>query len=138
MYEYKIQEVRKVIDGDTVRCDVDLGFGIVNRGSGRGVTIRLSGIDTPESRTRDREEKKYGLAAKEFVYYFLALGLTNGEAILKTFEQDKYGRWLGDFKCGDQWLTEALLEAHHAVPYHGKSKEDIKQLHLANRKILKL
>ena len=57
MYEYRC-EVVKIIDGDTIRVDVDMGFGIWSRNE----TVRLYGIDTPESRTRDLEEKKYGLS----------------------------------------------------------------------------
>ena len=62
MYEYRCEVVR-IIDGATIRVDVDLGFGIWSRNE----TVRLYGIDTPESRTRDLEEKKYGLAAKQFL-----------------------------------------------------------------------
>ena len=59
MYEYKCK-IRKVVDGDTVDVDIDLGFGVWLRKQ----RVRLVGIDTPESRTKDLEEKKYGLAAK--------------------------------------------------------------------------
>ena len=62
MYEYKCK-IRKVVDGDTVDVDIDLGFGVWLRKQ----RVRLVGIDTPESRTKDLEEKKYGLAAKEFL-----------------------------------------------------------------------
>ena len=60
MHEYRVNIV-KVVDGDTVDVDIDLGFGIWMKNE----RVRLFGIDTPESRTRDLEEKKYGLAAKE-------------------------------------------------------------------------
>ena len=59
MYEYRCKVV-KVIDGDTVDVDIDLGFGIILKDE----RVRIMGIDTPESRTRDRVEKKFGLAAK--------------------------------------------------------------------------
>lgn len=62
MYSYRCKVV-KVIDGDTVDIDLDLGFGIWLKDE----RVRLYGIDTPESRTRDKEEKVYGLAAKEFL-----------------------------------------------------------------------
>ena len=61
MYEYKCK-IRKVVDGDTVDVDIDLGFGVWLRKQ----RVRLVGIDTPESRTKDLEEKKYGLAQKSF------------------------------------------------------------------------
>ena len=62
MYEYKCKMV-KVVDGDTIDVDIDLGFGVWMRNQ----RIRMHGIDTPESRTRDLEVKKYGLAAKDFL-----------------------------------------------------------------------
>jgi endonuclease YncB( thermonuclease family) len=62
MYEYKCKIVR-VVDGDTVDIDIDLGFGIWVRNE----RVRIHGIDTPESRTRDKVEKKFGLASKAFV-----------------------------------------------------------------------
>ena len=95
----------------------------------------MHGIDTPESRTRDLEEKKYGLAAKAFVEKFIPLGST---ALLKTKEKGKYGRYLGDFKVKNQWLCTELLKHRHAVRYEGQSKKAIKQAHLDNRKLLKL
>ena len=61
MYEYKCKMV-KVVDGDTIDVDIDLGFGVWMRNQ----RIRMHGIDTPESRTRDLEEKKYGLTCKRF------------------------------------------------------------------------
>ena len=69
MYEYRC-EIIKIVDGDTVDVDIDLGFGVWMRGE----RVRLYGIDTPESRTRDLEEKKYGLAAKEFLTKWLSAG----------------------------------------------------------------
>ena len=59
MYEYNVK-VTRVVDGDTVDVDIDLGFGMIYKKQ----RVRLHGIDTPESRTRDLEEKKYGKAAK--------------------------------------------------------------------------
>ncbi len=69
MHEYKC-EILRVIDGDTVDVDIDLGFGVWMRKE----RVRIHGIDTPESRTRDKEEKIYGLAAKEFVKSYLKAG----------------------------------------------------------------
>ena len=119
--------VLKIIDGDTIDVDVDLGWDIsvVNQ------RIRLFGIDCPESRTRDLEEKKYGLLAKEFVQEFLPIG---SEVLLRTLEKGKYGRYLGDFKRYDKWLCAELIRHHHAVEYFGQSKHAIKQAHLENRK----
>ena len=62
MYEYKIKEVVKVVDGDTIDIIIDLGFDLTKK-----ERVRLAGIDTPESRTKDLEEKELGLEAKEFL-----------------------------------------------------------------------
>ena len=128
MFEYKCV-ITKIIDGDTVDVDIDLGFDCWLRKQ----RIRLYGIDTPESRTRDKQEKRYGLAAKRFVMDFILVG---SSAILKTKEKGKYGRYLGDMKVGSKWLCKALLDNHHAVKYFGQSKKDIKKGHLANRKLV--
>jgi len=128
MFEYKCV-ITKIIDGDTVDVDCDLGFDCWLRKQ----RIRLYGIDTPESRTRDKQEKRYGLAAKRFVMDFIPVG---SSAILKTKEKGKYGRYLGDLKVGSKWLCKALLDNHHAVKYFGQSKKDIKKGHLANRKLV--
>ena len=124
--------VSKIVDGDTVYVtDINLGFGIVNRGdTGRGICLRLNGIDTPESRTRDLEEKRYGLAAKAFVKAFCPVG---SKVTLRTYEKGKYGRWLADLKVGSKWLCKELLKNHHAVEYKGQNKKEIKEAHLANR-----
>ena len=126
MYEYKCKMV-KVVDGDTIDVDIDLGFGVWMRNQ----RIRMHGIDTPESRTRDLEEKKYGLAAKDFLIKWTnAGGLT-----LKTHKDDrgKFGRILGEIWCFDTNVNEKLVEENHAVRYHGQSKEKIAEEHLVNR-----
>jgi micrococcal nuclease len=134
MYEYRTKVVR-VIDGDTVDVDIDLGFGVWLRKS----RIRLLGVDTPESRTRDKEEKKYGLAAKAFLKKSLG---TN--PILKTTKdgKGKFGRILGEFLVEHPEATininELLIDNHHAVRYMGQSKDDIAEQHLVNRELVKL
>ena len=131
MYEYRCFVV-KVIDGDTVDVDIDLGFGVWLRKE----RIRLRGIDTPESRTRDLEEKKYGLMAK----LFLQKMLSETDIILKTFKdaEGKFGRILGDlYQTNDSTsINQHLVNNHHAVIYNGQSKEQIQSLHLLNRKKL--
>ena len=131
MYEYKCKMV-KVVDGDTIDVDIDLGFGVWMRNQ----RIRLYGIDTPESRTRDLEEKKYGLAAKDFLIKWTnAGGLT-----LKTHKDDrgKFGRILGEIWCFDTNVNEKMIEEHHAVRYMGQSKEDIAEEHIKNRAFVNL
>ena len=91
MYEYRCKVIR-VIDGDTVDVDIDLGFGVWLHKE----RVRVYGIDTPESRTRDKEEKKYGLAAKKYVQDFLS-GSTVLLITKKYDAKGKFGRILGDF-----------------------------------------
>jgi len=136
MYEYRATIV-KVVDGDTVDVDIDLGFGIVLSDE----RVRIAGIDTPESRTRDKEEKKFGLAAKARVKQLLGKTCVLKTQINKDGEdmKGKFGRILGDFNvydsATDRWrmLTEILVSEGHAVPYHGQNKEDVQKAHLANR-----
>ena len=131
MYEYKCKMV-KVVDGDTIDVDIDLGFGVWMRNQ----RIRMHGIDTPESRTRNLEEKKYGLAAKDFLIKWTnAGGLT-----LKTHKDDrgKFGRILGEIWCFDTNVNEKMIEEHHAVRYMGQSKEDIAEEHIKNRAFVNL
>jgi micrococcal nuclease len=131
MYEYRCT-VLKVVDGDTVDVDIDLGFGVWIRKE----RVRIMGIDAPESRTRDIVEKLFGLAAKK------RLGEILGEtAILRTQKpgksNEKFGRILGDFiveKNGkEMMLTDVMMEEGHAVPYFGGSKEETQEKHAANR-----
>ena len=129
MYQYKCKII-KVVDGDTVDVDIDLGFDMWLRKQ----RIRLYGIDTPESRTRDKAEKKYGLLAKKFVQDNLKLDSTY---MLNTKEKGKYGRYLGDLTCeSSKSICDLLVKKYHAVPYFGQSKKEIKQAHLENRKAL--
>ena len=89
MYEYAIKEIVKVVDGDTVDIVIDLGFNLSKK-----ERVRLAGIDTPESRTRDLEEKAMGLEAKDFLTRRLNDGMASGLRV-KTEKDGKYGRMLG-------------------------------------------
>ena len=129
MFEYRCKIV-KVVDGDTVDCDIDLGFGVTLTNE----RVRLIGVDAPESRTRDLVEKRFGLAAKERVKKFFDES-TDVTLCSKEFK-GKFGRILGDFKINDVMLTEMLLEEHYVAPYNGGSKSETLSCHLANRKIL--
>ena len=135
VYEYSCKIVR-VVDGDTVDVDIDLGFGMWIHKE----RIRLHGIDTPESRTRDLEEKKYGLLAKEQVKHFLPEGSIQTLLTVKD-KAGKFGRILGKFKIEDSLypyklpttINEWMIQHHHAAPYFGQNKEEIAQIHLDNR-----
>ena len=135
MYEYRCKVV-KIIDGDTVDVDIDLGFGVWLHKE----RVRLYGIDTPESRTRDLEEKKYGLAAKDF----LTGMLDDDQIILKTHKDKtgKFGRILGELwrtsNYTDKSINTYMIEKLHAVAYKGQSKEDIEIEHIKNREFVTL
>jgi micrococcal nuclease len=135
MHTYKCTILR-VVDGDTVDVDIDLGFGVWMRKE----RIRVLGIDTPESRTRDKVEKTYGIMAKEFVKSYLPVGSVQ---TLQT-EKDgtgKFGRILGKFLVHDikedrqMHLGDIMIREHLAVAYHGQSKEDIAEQHIKNREL---
>ena len=131
MFEYKCKLVR-VVDGDTVDVDIDLGFGVWLRKQ----RIRLYGIDTPESRTSDPIEKVYGNAAKDFLIKWTGAG----ELRIKTHKdaKGKFGRILGELWTFDTNINQTLVDNHHAVRYHGQSKEEIAEEHIANRAKLNL
>jgi|TARA_R110002020_G_scaffold139935_2_gene311106 endonuclease YncB( thermonuclease family) len=133
MYEYKCI-IRSITDGDGLRVDIDLGFGVVLRGnSGRGVNIRLYGVDAPESRTRNKQEKAHGLLAKKYLQDNLEVGKNY---ILRTKERGKFGRWLGEIKTKKGLITNLLIKNKLAVKYHGQNKKDIKAAHEINRQHL--
>ena len=121
----------KIVDGDTVDVDVDLGWNVVIRGSAR--RIRLHGVDAPESRNRNVEGKAHGLLAKKFVQEKLKVG---GVYKLRTKEKGKFGRYLGDFQIGDKWLCAELVANQLAVPYTGQNKKEIAKAHEVNRLLL--
>lgn len=129
-YSYRVKSIKKIIDGDTFDCIMDLGFDVLLE-----ARVRMMGIDTPESRTRDLEEKKFGLLAKEYLTEKLST-----EDIIVTTEVDnekgKFGRILGWVWCNGVNINNQMIDEHMAVAYHGQSKDDIEQQHLANRTIL--
>ena len=118
MYTYKAK-LDRVIDGDTIDVNIDLGFDITVH-----KRVRLAGIDTPESRTRDLEEKKRGLAAK----YRLTEILDQGSLVVESKEVGKYGRVLGVLTIYPDNLdlpinvNETLVREGHAVEYNGGKK----------------
>jgi micrococcal nuclease len=128
MYKYRV-DVTRVVDGDTVDVDIDLGFGMVYKKQ----RVRLYGIDTPESRTKDLVEKKYGKAAKKF----LQEKIESAEVVtLYSHDKGKFGRILGELfidGSSDLSLNQLMINNFHAVAYHGQSKEEIEEQHLANR-----
>ena len=134
MYEYRCK-ILKVIDGDTVDVDIDLGFGLWLRDE----RVRIMGIDTPESRTRDKVEKVFGLAAKERLKELLGETTILKTEVNKDGEdmKGKFGRILGDFVSEDgRMVTDIMIQEGHCVAYFGGSKEEIQMKHMANREKL--
>jgi micrococcal nuclease len=111
MYNYKVKKINKVIDGDTVDLDIDLGFGVT-----LSHRVRLKDIDAAEIRTKDLTEKAEGLAAKAWLEKELS---REGEWIIETTKEDKYGRILGTlYLVGDPvTLNERMLNEGIAKPY---------------------
>lgn len=132
MYEYKCG-VTKIVDGDTVDCEIDLGFDIVYKSR-----VRLYGIDTPESRTKDLDEKARGKLASDF----LAQHILHADKLViqtKLDKKGKFGRVLGVIVADGVDLNQALIDNHLAVAYTGQSKNDVEAQHLANKEeLLKL
>ena len=129
MYRYKV-EVTRVVDGDTVDVDIDLGFGMVYKKQ----RVRMMGIDTPESRTRNLEEKFYGKASKANLVRIL----DGNDIELVSHDKGKFGRILGELFIGDSKysINQQQIDEFHAVPYYGQSKDDTEQGHLWNRAAL--
>lgn len=117
MHTYKADLIR-VIDGDTIVCDIDLGFGIWVRDE----HVRLARINTPETRTRDLVEKSAGLKAKEFVHQKLKeMMVLDGYLVLETFKASgKFGRFIAEVvvfsPTGENYnLNDLLVKEGHAV-----------------------
>ena len=127
MYEYSCT-VTKVVDGDTIDVVLDLGFSILHK-----CRVRLYGIDTPESRTRNKDEKIRGKLASKF----LQDAIDNGKkVVLRSKLKDskgKYGRVLGEIIVDSININQSMIINHLAVAYFGQSKNDIESEHLINR-----
>ena len=131
MYHYPCKII-KIVDGDTVDGDIDLGCGVWMRNQ----RIRMYGIDAPESRTSNQTEKVYGVASKRFLE-----GMCDDKngLVLRTHKdkKGKFGRILGELwrttDYADQSINEYMIEKYHAVRYMGQSKDDIRDEHIKNR-----
>ena len=116
MYEYKIKTIDHIVDGDTFDCTVDLGFNITHK-----IRVRMYGINTPESRTRDLEEKARGLASKKYFTEVITKWHQEGSLFVHTKEKGKYGRYLGVVFSLNQAgsINDLLVEEGYAVKYFG-------------------
>ena len=119
MYEYRVKKVTGVVDGDTIDVDIDLGFNI-----SYSQRVRLAGIDTPESRTKDKAEKVLGLEVKQRLKDILANASIVVIRTQKPDSTEKYGRVLGWlFVDGaEKSVNEALIADGYAWGYMGETK----------------
>mgnify|MGYP003114671945 FL=1 len=131
MYEYAVKEVVRIVDGDTVDVVFDLGFSLFKK-----ERIRLAGIDTPETRTRDLEEKEMGLKAKDRVVYKLT---SAKQIVCQTEKEGKYGRILGWLYLdgASSSLNQELINDGFAWEYDGGRKtKDLNELKPRNQKYM--
>ena len=127
MYEYSCT-VERVVDGDTIDVVLDLGFDILYKSR-----VRLYGIDTPESRTRNLDEKARGKMASAFLKNAIDHGT---KVVIQTKLKDsrgKFGRVLGDVVVDGVNINQSMVDNYHAAAYFGQSKEAIEAVHDANR-----
>ena len=132
MYQYKVSVV-KVVDGDTLDVNIDLGFGMTYKKQ----RVRMMGIDTPESRTRDKVEKLFGKASKKHLKKLLE----SAESIsLISHDKGKFGRILGEIYIhnddAELNVNQKMIDDCHAVPYTGENKDLVEQQHMDNRKVV--
>ena len=142
-FKYRVSSVEKIIDGDTIDVNIDLGFDVSTK-----QRVRLLGIDTPESRTSDKEEKKYGLLSKQKLKDWCLKAVASDkddiEIEIRCPEADsrgKFGRVLGEVWVSEdgQWtnVNKWMCDEGYAVPYTGQNKADVAELHMKNRERLK-
>ena len=130
MYEYSCT-VDRVVDGDTIDVILDLGFDILYRSR-----VRLYGIDTPESRTRNKDEKVRGKMASAYLKKAIDSGK---KVVIETKLKDskgKFGRVLGNVMVDGININQLMIVNYLAVAYFGQSKDDIEAEHLVNREKL--
>jgi micrococcal nuclease len=128
-FSYRVKKVTKVVDGDTIDVTLDMGFDILYQ-----QRVRLFGIDTPESRTRDKVEKVYGLKSKKFLQEQIKKAKKVSIKTYKGDETGKFGRILGDVFLDGKSVNSLMCQKGHAVEYYGQSKDDVEAAHLKNRK----
>ena len=128
MYEYNCK-VKKVVDGDTVDVVIDLGFDIHF-----ATRVRLYGMDTPESRTRNKDEKVRGYMSKDFLEEWME----KDDVIIRTRrdKKGKFGRVLGEMIVRGENVNKLMIKECLAVEYYGQSKDDIEKQHMLNRQVL--
>jgi len=127
-FSYRINKVTKVIDGDTIDVIIDMGFDILYKSR-----VRLFGIDTPESRTRNLEEKKRGLISKKFLTDKIKSAKKLTIKTHKGSETGKFGRILGEVFADGVNLNLQMCEDGYAVQYYGQNKSLVEEAHMKNK-----
>tara|TARA_B100000287_G_scaffold425115_1_gene470907 strand:+ start:218 stop:685 length:468 start_codon:yes stop_codon:yes gene_type:complete len=123
-YNFRVIEINKVLDGDTIDVTIDLGFDLYKK-----ERVRIAGVDTPEKRTRNLEEKALGLDATEWLKDKLEGAINGDDDLIIRTELDggvgKYGRLLGWCYIGDATvsLNEQMIDQGYAWPYDGGTKQ---------------
>ena len=142
-FKYRVSSLEKVVDGDTIDVNIDLGFDVCTK-----QRVRLLGIDTHESRTSDKEEKVFGLLSKkklkEWWLKAVASEKDDIEIELRCPEADsrgKFGRVLAEVWVGEDgnWtnVNKWMCDEGYAVPYAAQNKAEVEELHLKNREIIR-
>ena len=129
-YNFRVIEINKVLDGDTIDVTIDLGFDLYKK-----ERVRVAGVDTPEKRTKDAEEKALGIDATNWLKDHLDGAINGDDDLIIRTELDggvgKYGRLLGWLYIGTEEvsLNEQMIEEGYAFPYDGGTKvKDFEQL----------
>jgi len=118
LYYYKVKEIIKIVDGDTVDVGIDLGFDLTVK-----IRVRLSGINAWESRTRNKEEKVKGIASKARLKEMCEAAFEKETLKISTKEKGKYGRYLGVFYAGGKSINDAMVKEGHAHFYDGGKRK---------------
>jgi len=127
-FSYRINKVTKIVDGDTIDVLLDMGFDIKYQSR-----VRLFGIDTPESRTRNREEKVRGLLSKEYLKNAIKKAKKLTIKTHKGSETGKFGRILGEIFADGVNLNLKMCEEGYAVQYYGQNKSLVESEHKKNK-----
>ena len=123
-YNFRVVKINRVVDGDTIDVTIDLGFDLLKK-----ERVRIAGVDTPEKRTRDKEEKVLGIDATNWMKEHLEGAIKGGEELIIRTELKggvgKYGRLLGWLYVGDSdvSLNRQMIEQGYAWEYDGGTKQ---------------
>ncbi len=130
-FSYRINKITKIVDGDTIDVLLDMGFDIKYQSR-----VRLFGIDTPESRTRNKEEKVRGLLSKAYLKQALKKAKKLTIKTHKGSETGKFGRILGEVFADGVNLNLKMCQEGYAVQYYGQNKSLVEAEHIKNKKKL--